>query len=99
MLTATIDDDVKSNWQLPSIFDIQIKLLMEKFCPITWKPSYMNFNFDYFRSKIDKAKALGLGILIICSIVMFYTIVDDNLKGNNKFCSGAFSHITYISLL
>ena len=89
MLTATIDDDVKSNWQLPSIFDIQIKLLMEKFCPITWKPSYMNFNFDYFRSKIDKAKALGLGILIICSMVMFCTVVKDNLKGNNQFRFGA----------
>ena len=84
MLTVTREYNIESNWQLPSKFDIQIKLLMEKFCQIASMPNYMNFNVDYFRSKTDKAKALGLGILLICSMVMFFTVAEDNLKGNNE---------------
>ena len=57
---------------------------MDTFCPITLFPSYMNFNVDYFLSKTDRAKALGLGVLIICCMVMFCIVVENNSKGNNQ---------------
>ena len=59
-----------------------MKVLMERFCPIAWIPSHLNFNVDYFRSKYDIAKALGLGILIIGSMLMFCIVVENKLKGS-----------------
>ena len=64
--------------------DFQTKVLMERFCPIAWIPSHLNFNVVYFRSKRDIVKALGLGILIIGSMLMFSIVVENKLKGSSQ---------------
>ena len=82
MLLAPTDYDDESNTPVPTRNVSQFALLIEECYSRECLQKCLNTNVDTFQSRQVKIKALGMVFIIIVAFILFFIIVEDEIRGD-----------------